>query len=366
MTAQTMMEIRNQTRIPGSDPLDPETITTEALALAEIGRGMADGNTYAEPLDATIRSLLEMAVSYVMPRRGAEKGDQQAETNGLTVVVETSSERGQRDKYITVGGLKLWPNSEPPHTAFYAHHWVGPGKTFEAWRVEWDRFCGETTLLPRYQHRNDATERALRSWFAWVADLAKPEQFTAARITSATVPQATPKLRLHNCHNRSYHKRRISKHTASAETHPPSVPKKPFNLAEWAGLAKTPPTIDEQLIVDLTPEETIRLTELKVAWAGRSRPARNETSPAWQRTCERMLPLLALSKEEALDQFEVWRDAMSWAETTSAQYWAALRKAAFILDIPLSNFYKIQGRKRTSGDPQFRRNKPRSRPQRAH
>jgi hypothetical protein len=51
--------------IPGSDTLDPETMTTEALALAEIGRGMADGHTYAEPLDATIRSLLEMAVSYV-------------------------------------------------------------------------------------------------------------------------------------------------------------------------------------------------------------------------------------------------------------------------------------------------------------
>jgi hypothetical protein len=182
MTAQTMMEIRNQTRIPGSDPLDPETITTEALALAEIGKGMADGHTYAEPLDATIRSLLEMAVSYVMPRREAEKEHQHAETNGLTVVVETSSEREQRDKYITVGGLKLWRNSEPPHTAFYAHHWVGPGKTFEAWRVEWDRFCGETTLIPRYQHRNDATERALRSWFAWVADLAKPEQLTAAQV----------------------------------------------------------------------------------------------------------------------------------------------------------------------------------------
>jgi integrase len=131
---------------------------------------------------------------------------------------------------------------------------------------------------------------------------------------------------------------------ASTETQPPVVPKKPFNLAEWAGLGKTPPTIDEQFIVDLTPEETTRLAELKLAWAERSRPTRNETSPAWQRTCERMLPLLVLSEEEALDQFEAWRDALSWAETTSAQYWAALRKAAFILNISLSNFYKIQGK----------------------
>jgi hypothetical protein len=41
---------------------------------------------------------------------------------------------------------------------------------------------------------------------------------------------------------------------------------------------------------------------------------------------------ILLSEEEALDQPEARGDAMSWAETTSAQYWAALRKAAFILN----------------------------------
>ncbi len=186
MTAQTMMEIRNQTLAPGAEPLDPECITTEALALADIGRGMADGHTYAEPLDANIRSMLEMAISYVTPRRAhaensaVHSGTQSA--TGLTVVVETSAEREQRDKYLLVGGLKLWRNSEPPFTAFYAHHWIGPGKSFEAWRVEWDRFCGDTAITPRYQHRHDATERGLRSWFAWVADLTKPEQLNQAQV----------------------------------------------------------------------------------------------------------------------------------------------------------------------------------------
>lgn len=105
----------------------------------------------------------------------------------------------------------------------------------------------------------------------------------------------------------------------------------------------TPP--DERLaVVELTPEEACRLEELKIAWAERSRPARSETTPAWQRTCERMLPLLVLPEADALDQFEAWRDAMGWAETTTAQYWAALRKAAYVLDISLSNFYKIQGK----------------------
>jgi hypothetical protein len=54
------MEIRHQTLIPGSDPLNSETKTTEALALGKIAREMA--HLRATTLHATINAL-EIAVS---------------------------------------------------------------------------------------------------------------------------------------------------------------------------------------------------------------------------------------------------------------------------------------------------------------
>jgi hypothetical protein len=322
-----------------------------------------------------------MAVSYVIGRRGAGKGHQQPETNGLTVVVETSSEREQRDKYITVGGLKLWRNSEPPHTAFYAHRWVGPGKTFEAWRVEWDRFCGETTFLPRYQHRNDATERALRSWFAWVADLAKPEQLTQP-LTSAgelvavrrrrfpfliylaahgiNLPRIRQNLTQQQQSTTTMAAAHRSGHSTDDDARPgPQNRKPPSGKANHLGHSAASDARPASCVCTnpsaFSAQEALQScrmggfgqdspNERRAAYSG-SDAGRNDSPDGNQggmgRACERMLPL---SEEEALDQFEAWRDAMSWAETTSAQYWAALRKAAFILNISLSNLYKIQGK----------------------
>jgi len=96
--------------------------------------------------------------------------------------------------------------------------------------------------------------------------------------------------------------------------------------------------------VVLTDEEIASLAALRDRWAARDAPTRGESSQAYQDLQERLLPLLVLPDSEVLEEFEARRDEGGWGEATSSQYWAALRKAAHVLDIRLSGLFRTQAK----------------------
>lgn len=102
--------------------------------------------------------------------------------------------------------------------------------------------------------------------------------------------------------------------------------------------------VDEFASLTLTTEEEALLQQLRGTWAARSEVWRKASSPAWQRTQERMLPLLVLPVWELFEEFQTRRDKGNWGESTAAQYWAALRAAAVPLRIVLPVEFKVQGK----------------------
>jgi hypothetical protein len=82
------------------------------------------------------------------------------------------------------------------------------------------------------------------------------------------------------------------------------------------------------LTVELEPSEETILSQLRAQWDQRSSTWRQSSTPAWQATQERFIPLLCIPLWDCIEEFEKRRDTYDWSYRTCAQYWGALMKAA--------------------------------------
>ena len=126
-----------------------------------------------------------------------------AQATNNTIVVESAAERELRDKYVVVGGMRLWRNAEAPWSIFYAHMWIG--KRFHEWKSAWDNFTAGSTAPDTIIHRQKCTERIVELWFEETrrGPLGTPDAFipdshrAARRGLSCPAWRGHPRKRLH-------------------------------------------------------------------------------------------------------------------------------------------------------------------------
>jgi hypothetical protein len=98
------------------------------------------GGTIAAPLPGAVRAAFKEvneALGY-LPLPPTVLGGAPAVTTP-TVLVETSSEKEQREKTVVVGGVKFLKNVDRPYTALYPHFWnLG---SFNEWKTTFNDFA---------------------------------------------------------------------------------------------------------------------------------------------------------------------------------------------------------------------------------
>ena len=132
-------------------------ITDLASAVAAIADLLPQATTFADRLPQEYSDIIKECVLFMTPRDKPQQANNttaQATTN--TIVVESAAERELRDKYVVVGGMRLWRNAEAPWSIFYAHMWIG--KRFHEWKSAWDNFTAGSTAPDTIIHRQKCTE----------------------------------------------------------------------------------------------------------------------------------------------------------------------------------------------------------------
>ena len=123
---------------------------------------------------------------------------------------------------------------------------------------------------------------------------------------------------------------------------PPTPQQKPKQTTKKAKSTEEVAAEFGSLVLD--ESEVALLQELQTRWLERNQAWKDVSTPSWQHTQYRMLPLLVLPEGELLEEFAWRRDQYAWSDATAAQYWAAMRVAASTIAIVLPLWIKTQGK----------------------
>jgi hypothetical protein len=174
LAAQTLAEIAGRT------PAHVATITTFDIAVDALAALIPEGAniTFASSLPAEMRRVVDECALFHTPRdRPSPTPNQAIQGN---IVVDTVAERDAREKYVVVGGMKLWKASEHPWTCCYAHHWVG--QSYAAWFAAYDTIVQQHPLPDLQHHRQRCCERLMRSWFEITSGVKTQEELTPGHV----------------------------------------------------------------------------------------------------------------------------------------------------------------------------------------
>ena len=153
-------------------------ITDLASAVAAIADLLPQATTFADRLPQEYSDIIKECVLFMTPRdKPQQANNTTAQATNNTIVVESAAERELRDKYVVVGGMRLWRNAEAPWSIFYAHMWIG--KRFHEWKSAWDNFTAGSTAPDTIIHRQKCTERIVELWFEETATTTRAEDLSA-------------------------------------------------------------------------------------------------------------------------------------------------------------------------------------------
>ncbi len=168
LAARTIYEI-------ASKPTD--TITDFNTAVGAIADLLPTTTAFADHLPQEYTNIIKECVMFMTPRNAGESG-RTVGPGGTTITVESMTEKELRDKYVIVGGIRLWKAAEAPYNIFYCHLWIQ--RSFMEWKATWESFVGNTTLPDSMAHRQSCTERLIETWFDLTKGVTRHEDITPA------------------------------------------------------------------------------------------------------------------------------------------------------------------------------------------
>jgi hypothetical protein len=147
-------------------------LDTAVTAIAELLPG---GTTFADRLAQEYDTIIRECAGFFQDSQppATRQGPTESSTQ---IIVETSAERDLRDKYVTVGGYRLWKKAEAPWDIFYCHLWVK--RTSQEWLSTWAVFCGSTIMPETLTHRQRCCDALIVSWFDLTKDVTRYEDLT--------------------------------------------------------------------------------------------------------------------------------------------------------------------------------------------
>jgi hypothetical protein len=149
---------------------------TAVTAIAELLPG---GTTFADRLAQEYDTIIRECAGFFQDSLPTTTRQGPTE-NSTQIIVETSAERDLRDKYVAVGGYRLWKKAEAPWDVFYCHLWVN--RTPQEWLSTWAAFCGSTIMPETLAHRQRCCDALIVSWFDLTKDVTRYEDLTPIQV----------------------------------------------------------------------------------------------------------------------------------------------------------------------------------------